>query len=407
MIIILKHDVTEQQINEVVTMIRNRGHVPKVAGGIRQKVAWAPAETGNLEALEILRGQQHIEDVLPLKNNGVEKIAVLFRPNVPTEKIEDTVKMIKSMKLDCELGESTRRMIIDSAGDQLMDTFRMLPFVDNVMPLEKRYKIASREFYAGESEVTIGREKLGNGHFQVIAGPCAVESLAQMRQVTKDLIACGIGIIRGGAFKPRTSPYDFQGLGQAGLDIFKQIKAEFNVAITTEVVAVEDIEAIAEVADCLQIGARNAQNYNLLERVAVVGKPVLLKRGMAGGIDEWLSAAEYLMVNGCQEVILCERGIKTFETATRNTLDISAIPIAKKETHLPVVVDPSHAAGRLDLLPSMSRAAIAAGADGLLIEAHPNPAEAFSDAKQQIPSGNFASFMKKIQPLIDFMHQLD
>jgi 3-deoxy-7-phosphoheptulonate synthase len=407
MIIILKHGVTDTQINDVVTMIRNRGHVPKVARGIRQKVAWAPAESGNLAALEILRGQPHVEDVLPLQDNGVEKIAVIFRPNAPPEKIDDTVKMIRGMNLDCVLGESNRQMIIDSAGDQLLDVFRMLPFVDNVMPLKKRYKIASREYYAGDSVVNIGKEKLGNGHFQVIAGPCAVESLAQMRQVTKDLVACGIGIIRGGAFKPRTSPYDFQGLGQAGLDIFKQIKKEFGVAITTEVVAVEDIEAIAEVADCLQIGARNAQNYNLLERVAVIGKPVLLKRGMAGGIEEWLSAAEYLMVNGCQEVILCERGIKTFETATRNTLDISAVPIAKKETHLPVVVDPSHAAGRLDLLPALSRAAIAAGADGILIEAHPNPAEAFSDAQQQIPSAEFANFMKQIQPLVDFMHQLD
>lgn len=407
MLITLKHGATEQQVEDVVNMIRQRGHVPKVAGDIRQKVAWIPAIGNNLENLEVLRGQSHIDDVLVMRDAELEKVAVIFRPNVPPEKIDDTIKMIKSMKVDCELGDTTRQLIIDSAGDQLVDTFRMLPFVDNVMPLTKRYKIASREFYAGQSVVNIGNAKIGNGHFQVMAGPCAVESLEQMRQVTRDLTACGIQIIRGGAFKPRTSPYDFQGLGQAGLDIFQQIKDEFGVAITTEIVAVEDIEAVAKVADCLQIGARNSQNYNLLERVAAFGKPVLLKRGMASGIEEWLSAAEYLMVNGCQEVILCERGIKTFETATRNTLDISAIPIAKQETHLPVVVDPSHAAGRLDLIPAMSRAAIAAGADGLLVEAHPNPAEAFSDAKQQIPSAKFSEFLEKIKPVVELMQQLN
>ena len=227
---------------------------------------------------------------------------------------------------------------------------------------------------------------------QVIAGPCAVESYEQMKEVTRDLVSCGVRIIRGGAFKPRTSPYAFQGLGEKGLEILQAMKDEFGVAVITEVVGVSQIEKVAATADCLQIGARNCQNYNLLEMVSKAEKPVLLKRGMSTSVSEWLAAAEYLLVNGCPDVILCERGIRTFETATRNTLDVGAIAVAKQETHFPVIADPSHAAGKVSLVLPLAKAAIAAGADGLIVEAHPDPVSACSDAAQQIKSSNFHIF---------------
>jgi 3-deoxy-7-phosphoheptulonate synthase len=219
----------------------------------------------------------------------------------------------------------------------------------------------------------------------------------------KHLTACGVRIIRGGAYKPRTSPYDFQGLAEGGLELLAEAKAQYGVAVVTEVVGVTHVAKVAAVADMLQIGARNCQNYHLLECVAQAGKPVMLKRGMATTVEEWISAGEYLLVNGCPHVVLCERGIRTFETATRGTLDVGAIAVAKQETHLPVVVDPSHAAGKRSLVLPLALAGVAAGADGIIVEAHPDPVNALSDAAQQWPSDQFSVFMDAVRPLVALM----
>jgi len=333
---------------------------------------------------------------------------IVFKHNATEEQINSVAESISQLGYEPRIIRGVEHTIIGAIGDEKihrsLEVFKTFPYIEDVLPIQKRYKLASREFSRKDSVINIGGHKIGGGHFQIIAGPCSVESLEQMRTVTADLKAAGVGIIRGGTYKPRTSPYDFQGLGDEGLEILAQIKQEFNVPVITEIVGVNDIAKVAQVADCLQIGARNSQNYNLLEAVAGAGKAVLLKRGMASTIEEWLSAAEYLLVHNCQNVILCERGIKTFEHATRNTLDISAVALAKKETHLPVIVDPSHAAGRIDIIPQLSRASIAVGADGLIVESHPDPINALSDASQQIPSRDFADYVKGLQPLIKAMN---
>jgi 3-deoxy-7-phosphoheptulonate synthase len=329
---------------------------------------------------------------------------IVLKPHVSPSDIENVKQHIIDLGYDPKVINGVERTVIGAVGDELshrsLETLLGLPAVDNVMPIQKRYKLASREYHPTDSTFNIGGNPLGGNKFQVIAGPCGIESLEQLRQATSDLVKCGIRIIRGGAYKPRTSPYDFQGLGETGLDYLAEMKREFGVAVTTEVVGVPHVERVAEVADLIQIGARNCQNYHLLEVVAQAGKPVLLKRGMATTVEEWISAAEYLLVNGCTDVILCERGIRTFEHATRSTLDVSAIALAKQETHLPVVVDPSHAAGRRNLVLPLALAGIAAGADGILVEAHPDPANAQSDAAQQLPSAEFQSFMDAVLPMI-------
>jgi len=330
---------------------------------------------------------------------------IVFKPNATEENIQDVSSMIEKLGYEPRIIRGVEHTVIGAVGDEKihksLDFFKTFPFIEDVLPIQKRYKLASREYRQADSVISIGKVDIGGGNFQVVAGPCAVESLEQMRIAAGDLVASNVKIIRAGAFKPRTSPYDFQGMGEEGLEILKIIKEEFGVSIITEVVGVTHVDKVAKVADCLQIGARNCQNYHLLEAVAGAGLPVLLKRGMSTTIEEWLSAAEYLLVHSCPGVILCERGIRTFESSTRNTLDISAVPVAKKESHLPVMVDPSHAGGRRDLVLPLSKAAIAAGADGILVEAHPDPLNALSDAAQQIPTKEFAAFMKELTPFIE------
>ncbi|OGV36214.1 MAG: 3-deoxy-7-phosphoheptulonate synthase [Lentisphaerae bacterium GWF2_45_14] len=329
---------------------------------------------------------------------------IVFKQHTKESDIEDVCKKIEKLGYEPRIIKGVERTVIGAVGDEQMhkslEAFKAFDCVEDVLPIQKRYKIASREYHKESSIVKIGDRRLGNGHFQVIAGPCAIESYEQLKTTAEAVIKAGAGIIRGGAYKPRTSPYDFQGLGEEGLELLQRIKDEYNVPVVTEVVGVTHIDKVAKVADCLQIGARNSQNYHLLEAVAGAGRPVLLKRGMSSTIEEWLSAAEYLIVNGCHDVILCERGIRTFEHATRNTLDLSAVAIAKRETHLPVIVDPSHAAGRYDLVLPLSKAAIAIGADGLIVEVHCDPVNAVSDAAQQIPSGEFGRFMKELEPIM-------
>jgi len=260
----------------------------------------------------------------------------------------------------------------------------------------EQYKQASRQHKAEDTVLDLDGIKIGGGHFQLIAGPCAVESRKQLHDTVAAIVSCGIRLIRGGAYKPRTSPYDFQGLGAEALDMLGELKKKHGVKIVTEAVSPGHVDEIAAVADILQVGSRNALNYELLKVVGAAGKPVVLKRGMGSTVEEWLSAAEHLIVSGCSDVILCERGIKTFETATRNTLDIGGMALARQETHLPIIVDPSHAAGTKDLVMPLALAAVAAGADGLLMEVHCSPEDALCDGPQQIPTGELAEAVDKI-----------
>ena len=329
---------------------------------------------------------------------------IVMKPHVTDRQVADVKEHVSELGYEPRVIRGVEHTVVAAVGDELshrsLEILKQMPTIERVVPIQKRYKLASREFHAANSVVRIGSSEIGGGQFQVIAGPCSVENRKQLHRATADLVAAGVRVIRGGAYKPRTSPYDFQGLGEEGIRMLEEMKREFGVAIVTEVVGTPFVQNVAKVADMLQIGARNAQNYHLLECVAEAGLPVLLKRGMASTIEEWLSAAEYLMVHGCENVVLCERGIRTFETATRNTLDISAVAIAKQETHLPVIVDPSHAAGSHELVLPLAKAAIAAGADGLLIEAHPNPVEALSDAPQQLSSGRFRDVIQELEPFL-------
>ncbi|HBM16628.1 MAG TPA: 3-deoxy-7-phosphoheptulonate synthase [Lentisphaeria bacterium] len=334
---------------------------------------------------------------------------IVLKPHSTEVKIKEIADITQKLGYEPKIIKGVEHTVIAAVGDerkhQTLEILKSHPSVQTVLPIQKPYKLASREYHPKCSKVKIGDYYIGAGHFQVIAGPCAVESYEQMRKATKDVYKTGVRIIRGGAYKPRSSPYSFQGMGKEGLEILQAMKKEFGVAVITEVVGVTHIDLIAEVADCIQIGARNCQNYHLLEMAAKAEKPVLLKRGMSTTVNEWLSAAEYLLVNGCSSVILCERGIRTFETATRNTMDVGAIAVAKQESHFPVIADPSHAAGRVNLVLPLAKAAIGAGADGLIVEAHPDPVNASSDAAQQIKSSEFHKFMESIEPFIKICSQ--
>jgi 3-deoxy-7-phosphoheptulonate synthase len=296
------------------------------------------------------------------------------------------------------------RTVVAAVGDetahQTLEVLESLPCVDRVIPIQRRYKLVSRQAQQDGTTITVGGVTIGGGVFHVIAGPCAVEGYEQTLQTARSVTASGATLFRGGAFKPRTSPYDFQGLGERGLRILNQVKAETGLPVVSEVVREIDLGVMVGAVDIVQIGARNATNYSLLEAVARCGKPVLLKRGMAATVEEWFLAAEYIVKNGNPAVILCERGIRTFETATRNTLDISAVALAKQETNLPVFVDPSHASGRRDLVAPLSKAAIAAGADGLMVEVHLEPDLAHSDAAQQLSLDQFHELIVEIEPVV-------
>jgi 3-deoxy-7-phosphoheptulonate synthase len=268
--------------------------------------------------------------------------------------------------------------------------------VDRVVPVLRPFKLASRDFKPEDSKISINGHVFGGNKIIIIAGPCSVESLEQMRETALAVRAAGAHLLRGGAFKPRTSPYSFQGLGEEGLKILAQVREETGLHVVTEVMSPEQVGLVCKYADVLQIGTRNMQNYALLNAVGQTNMPVLLKRGMMSTIEELLMSAEYIMSNGNHKVILCERGIRTFEKYTRNTLDINAVPVLKELTHLPVVVDPSHATGKWTLVKATSKAAVAAGADGLIIEVHPNPAEAASDGEQSLKPQRFAELMTEV-----------
>jgi 3-deoxy-7-phosphoheptulonate synthase len=325
---------------------------------------------------------------------------VVMRSGFAQVELDGVLGHIERAGLRPHLSRGEEHAIVGVVGvpitDQLQEALEALPGVEQVMRVTKRYKLASRDFHPEPTRVRIGGVTIGGEEVPVIAGPCSVESEEGFLSTADALRERGATLLRGGAFKPRTSPYEFRGLGERGLEIMAKARERTGLPIVTEVMAPADVPLVAAYADVLQIGARNTQNYLLLEAVGAAGKPVLLKRGMAVTIEEWLLAAEYVMASGSADVMLCERGIRTFETATRNTLDLSAVPVVKRLSHLPIVIDPSHGTGKADLVPAMALAAVAAGADALMIEVHPSPDHALSDGAQSLDFARFADLMPRL-----------
>jgi 3-deoxy-7-phosphoheptulonate synthase len=332
---------------------------------------------------------------------------IVLRPEATNEQIEHIIEKVKKLGLTPHVSKGTERTIIGVIGPE--DILRVTPLevfpgVEKVMPVLAPYKLVSREFQKEDSIVNVGKGvKVGGNKVVVMAGPCAIENLTTLSEIASQVKAAGATILRGGAFKPRTSPYTFQGLGEEGLKILKKVGDEFELATISEVMDPRDVELVANYVDILQIGARNMQNFNLLKEVGMTKKPVLLKRGLSSTVKEMLMSAEYILSGGNFNVILCERGIRTFEDSTRNTLDISAVPIAKQLSHLPIIVDPSHAAGKWGLVAPLSKAAIACGADGLIIEVHSHPEEALSDGAQSLLPSNFAALVQELKVLAKIM----
>jgi 3-deoxy-7-phosphoheptulonate synthase len=289
--------------------------------------------------------------------------------------------------------------IVGKTYPELKDTVETWPLVGEVVPISKPYKLASREFKPVDTTVKIKNAVVGGKTLAIIAGPCAVESEEQMMSIAPAVKAAGANILRGGAFKPSTSPYSFRGMGEEGLKLLAKAGKATGMPVITEVMSPGDVEMVAQHADILQVGARNMQNFILLDEVGQAKKPVMLKRGLSATIQEWLLAAEYILAQGNRQLILCERGIRTFETYTRNTMDVSAIPIVHKETHLPIIADPSHGTGKWDLVMPMAMAAVAAGADGLMIEVHPTPDTALKDGAQSLTFDHFQDLMKRVAPV--------
>jgi len=316
--------------------------------------------------------------------------------------IQQVVGRLEEEGFRVHLSQGVEKTLIGAIGDRsrlkALD-LEAWPFVDKVVPILSPYKLVSREFHPADSVVRVGGHEIGGAAIHVMAGPCAVESRAQLLETAEAVKAAGATFLRGGAFKPRTSPYSFQGLEEEGLRYLAEARERTGLHVITEVVDVRDVPLVAAYADILQIGARNMQNFLLLKEVAKAGKPVMLKRGPAATLEEWLMAAEYILDGGNYQVIFCERGIRTFETYTRNTLDLSMVPALHALSHLPVIVDPSHGTGRWQLVAPMAKAALAAGADGLIVEVHPHPDKAVSDGKQSLTPENFAVMMRDLARL--------
>ncbi|MBU2504596.1 MAG: 3-deoxy-7-phosphoheptulonate synthase [Candidatus Omnitrophota bacterium] len=326
---------------------------------------------------------------------------IVFKKSASQNEIDRVIKRVEKLGLKAMISQGIERTIIGVIGPEdiiRLQPLEVFPGVEKVMTVLAPYKLVSREFKKEDSVIKINDEvAIGSKKIIVIAGPCSVETKEQLRQTAAKVKEAGALILRGGAFKPRTSPYAFQGLGEEGLKILKDVSDEFGVQTVTEVMDTRDVELVAKYADILQIGARNMQNFNLLKEIGQTRKPVILKRGLSATIKELLMSAEYILSGGNFNVILCERGIRTFEDFTRNTLDLSAVPAIKGLSHLPVIVDPSHATGMRSLISPLSRAAVACGADGLLIEVHPSPEEALSDGSQQLLPEQFAALMEELK----------
>jgi len=318
------------------------------------------------------------------------------------KEINVILERLKGLGLSGHLSSGVERTVIGVVGKvypDLKDNLELMTGVEEVIPISRPYKLSSREFQPGDTIVKVGDVSIGGDELVVIAGPCAVETTEQVVSTAKAVKAAGATVLRGGAFKPSTSPYHFRGLGEEGLKILSEARAETGLPLITEVLASRDVDLIAKYADIIQVGARNMQNFILLDEVGRTRKPVMLKRGISATIQEWLLSAEYILSQGNRQVILCERGIRTFETYTRNTFDLSAIPIIKKLSHLPIIADPSHGTGKWYLVPSMALAAVAAGTDGVMIEVHPNPDMALKDGVQSLTFDNFQGLISKIVPM--------
>lgn len=325
---------------------------------------------------------------------------IVLKKEATESDIEHILEKIKQHGLEAHISRGVEKIVIGVIGDdnKLINVpIESFNNVEQVIRVTKPYKLASRDFHPQNTVIDMGTVKIGSNELAIIAGPCSVETPEQITFVAREVKKYGANLLRGGAFKPRTSPYSFQGLGKEGLELLKLAKEATGLPIVTEVLDTRDVELVAEYADILQVGTRNAQNFALLKELGKIRKPVLLKRGLAMKADEWVMSAEYIMAGGNYNVILCERGIRTFETATRNTLDINIIPVMKEKTHLPIIIDPSHATGKARYVPDMALAAIAAGADGVMIEVHNDPENAWSDGDQSITPEQFGKLMEKIR----------
>jgi 3-deoxy-7-phosphoheptulonate synthase len=326
---------------------------------------------------------------------------VEMRKNAAQQEIDDVILRAKSLGFSVQLNVGTDKAVIailgSNTGQISTDIFAVFPGVENVTRIMKPYKLASREFKLQNTIVRVGNVEIGGSRLVIMAGPCAVEGIKQLEEATQIVINAGASVLRGGAFKPRTSPFSFQGLEQKGLEYLSEVKKKYHIPVITEVVDPHAVGLVAQHADILQVGARNMQNFTLLSELGKIKHPVVLKRGLANTVTEWLTAADYLLAGGNDQVILCERGIRTFEDSARFSMDISSIPVVKRFSHLPIIVDPSHAAGHYSLVPAIARAAIAAGADGLLIEVHPNPKEALVDGLQSLTPSDFKRLMGQLK----------
>jgi 3-deoxy-7-phosphoheptulonate synthase len=329
---------------------------------------------------------------------------IVLKPRITKRQENSVLREIRKLGYEPHVMRGVSRTVIGAIGDEKknpsLETLTSWPQVEKVMPIQKRFRLVSREAHGKSSTVKVGRHVIGGKKFHVMAGPCSVESEKQLMETAHAVRKAGATILRGGAFKPRTSPYEFQGLGEKGLKLLAKARKETGLPIITELLSQKHANLVAEYSDILQIGTRNAQNFQLLIAAARTGKPVLLKRGMSMRIEEWLLAGEYILANENPGLMFCERGIRTFENYTRNTLDLSAIPALKQESHCPVVIDPSQGCGRADLINALCRGSVAMGADALLIEVHPNPAEAWSDGAQQVTLDAFKKLMREIKPFL-------
>jgi 3-deoxy-7-phosphoheptulonate synthase len=341
-----------------------------------------------------------------MSTNGSPELLIVMGPEATPDQTEHVLARLEEAGVVARVSRGREATVIGAIGDrELLATLPVegYPGVEQVVPILKPYRLVARELAADPTVIDVDGRRLGDTYFGLIAGPCSVENREQTLETARVVHEAGATMLRGGAFKPRTSPYTFQGLGVEALELLKEAKAETGLPIVTELMDPRHVEEVVEAADVIQIGARNSQNFLLLSEVGRAEKPVLLKRGLSSSVEELLMAAEYVAKEGNDRIILCERGIKTFETSTRFTLDLGAVAVLKNETHLPVIVDPSHAAGRRDLVLPLARAAAAVGADGIIVETHPNPEQALSDGPQQIPTAEFGEFAAEVSAVVALM----
>lgn len=334
---------------------------------------------------------------------------IIMKPGASKEQLNKVMQRIEAEGLNYQINQGSEQVVFGLIGDtrSIQDVaFQSYDGVEKTLRISNTYKLTSREFHPQDTIVDVDGVKIGDGSFVTMAGPCSIEGLEQIMETARMAKAGGAKILRGGAFKPRTSPYAFQGLAEEGLKYIRQAADAYDMKVITEVMDEGHIDMVAEYSDIIQIGARNMQNFKLLSAVGKTGKPIGLKRGISGTIDEWLNAAEYIAVEEKSPVIFIERGIRTFETATRNTFDLSAVPLIKKLSHFPIIVDPSHGTGVWDLVPPMARAGVAAGVDGMIVEIHPDPANAWSDGPQSLNEKTYLKMMKEIDLLVETMKKI-